>query len=178
MSILKVARMGHPVLRSKAPALNPAEIKSAAVQKLIDDMIETMHEYRGIGLAATQVHERGRLFVAGIEEEEGSGGAQRELLVLVFINPEIKPVGGETTEDWEGCLSVPDLRGRVSRPSHVKVRALDRRGTRLEMDVRGHVARVLQHEADHLDGKLFLDRMKSLDSLGYLEEFAKFRSRE
>jgi peptide deformylase len=178
MSILKIARMGHPVLRSKPSALEPAEIRATAVQRLIDDMLETMHEYRGIGLAATQVHERRRLFVAGIEEEEGAGGRERDLPVFVFINPEIKAVGGETTEDWEGCLSVPDLRGRVPRHSHIKIRALDRRGARFDMDVRGYVARVLQHEADHLDGKLFVDRMKSLESLSYLEEFAKFRSKD
>src|SRR5947207_6943161 len=111
MSILKVARMGHPVLRTRARPLERVEIKVPAVQKLIDDMIETMREYHGVGLAATQVHELIRLFVATLNAgEEDEGGEP-----IAIINPEITRVGSDTVEDWEGCLSIPDIRGVVPR---------------------------------------------------------------
>lgn len=168
MAILKVAHMGHPVLRKKAKALEPTEVRTAPFQKLIDDMMETMHEYAGIGLAGPQVHESLRLFVAGIEQPDGS------LRVMPFVNPEITPLGTVTTEDWEGCLSIPDIRGRVPRPDRIVVRALDRRGKPFEMELSGYPARVVQHETDHLDGVLFFDRMTSLASLTYLEEYSRF----
>lgn len=168
MAILKVARMGHPVLRKKAKGLEPTEVRTASFQKLIDDMLETMHEYAGIGLAGPQVHESLRVFVAGIEQPDGS------LRVLPFVNPEIAPVGTATTEDWEGCLSIPDIRGRVTRPDRIVVRALDRRGKPFEMDLAGYPARVVQHETDHLDGILFFDRMTTFESLTFLEEYSRF----
>src|SRR5437762_7153621 len=121
MSILKVARMGHPVLREKARALGRADIKAAAVQQLIDDMIDTMLEYRGVGLAAPQVHEGLRLFVAILD----SGDAEPpETEPIVVINPEITPVGKDVVEGWEGCLSIPDIRGQVPRSKEVEVQAL------------------------------------------------------
>jgi peptide deformylase len=168
MSILKVARMGHPVLRQKARALDPTEVRTPAFQKLIDDMIETMAEYEGIGLAAPQVHESVRLFVAGIE---GSGD---NLRILPFVNPVITPVGEERADDWEGCLSIPDLRGRVPRAREVVVGALDRRGKPFELTLRNFPARVVQHETDHLDGVLFLDRMTTFESLTFLDEFQRY----
>src|SRR3989442_13037586 len=109
MSILKIARMGHPVLRTKAPVLERAAIKAAAVQKLIDDMIETMREYHGVGLAAPQVHEDVRLFVGALDARE-PGGADADVEPVVLINPEIAVVGTDVIEDWEGCLSIPDIR--------------------------------------------------------------------
>lgn len=171
MSILKVARMGNPVLRKKARKVEPAEIKSPEFQKLVDDMIETMREYDGIGLAAPQVHESLRLAIVGIEEGEGRN---RSIRVLPVVNPEVTPLSKTTAEDWEGCLSLPKLRGRVVRPDRVQVRALDRRGNRVEFDLEGFAARVAQHETDHLDGVLFIDRMKSLETLSYLEEYSKY----
>ena len=170
MSILKVARMGHPVLRQKARALDPTEVRTPAFQKLVDDMIETMFEYEGIGLAAPQVHESVRLFVAGIE---GSGD---NLKVLPFINPVIEPTTNERAEDWEGCLSIPDIRGRVPRAREIKVRALDRNGERIELLAQNFSARVIQHETDHLDGVLFFDRMRSMESLTYLEEYSRYHT--
>jgi peptide deformylase len=170
MSILKVARMGHPVLRQAARALEPTEVRTPAFQKLIDDMLETMFEYEGIGLAAPQVHEPVRLFVAGVE---GSGD---NLKVLPFINPIIEPTTTELAEDWEGCLSIPDLRGKVPRPRDVIIRALDRRGKPFEMALKNYPARVVQHETDHLDGVLFLDRMTSFETLTFLEEFQRYQS--
>jgi peptide deformylase len=168
MAILKVARMGHPVLRKPAKALAPTEIRTPQFQKLVDDMIETMHEYVGIGLAGPQVHEGVRLFVAGLEQPDGS------LKVVPFINPEVEPVGSTLAEDWEGCLSIPDIRGRVVRHRDIVVKALDRRGKPFEMPLTGFSARVVQHETDHLDGVLFLDRMKSFETLTFLEEYSRY----
>jgi peptide deformylase len=168
MSILKVARMGHPVLRKRARALDPTELRTPPLQKLIDDMIETMMEYEGIGLAAPQVHESLRLFVAGIE------GTGPDLKVFPFVNPVVTPASDEIVEDWEGCLSIPDVRGRVPRAREVVIKALDRRGKPIEMALKGMPARVVQHETDHVDGILFFDRMRSFESLTFLEEFQRY----
>ena len=141
-------------------------------------MFETMHEYDGIGLAAPQVHEGVRLVLVAIDEDRGGRADDEPVPVLALINPEIKVVGRETGEDWEGCLSLPDLRGRVRRPNEVTLAALDREANRIEMHLRGYPARVLQHEADHLDGVLFVDRMESLETLTFLEEYAKYWMRD
>lgn len=174
MSILKVARMGHPVLRARARPLERADIKSASVQRLIDDMLETMEEYHGIGLAAPQVHEGIRLFVAGLQEDSRSDEDEPAIVPVALINPEIIPVGSEIATDWEGCLSIPDIRGQVPRYKRVRVRALDREGTRIELPLADFPARVVQHENDHLDGVLFLDRMKGCETLTYLDEYSKY----
>jgi peptide deformylase len=171
MSILKVARMGHPVLRQGARKVDPAEIKTPAFQKLVDDMLETMREYDGIGLAAPQVHQSVRLALIGIEDGRGE---DRNIRVLPVVNPEVTPTGKATAEDWEGCLSLPRLRGRVVRPDRIQLRALDRRGNRVEFDLEGYPARVAQHEIDHLDGVLFIDRMKSFETLCFLDEYSKY----
>src|SRR5215218_3416867 len=162
MSILKVARMGHPVLRQKARPIERADLRSPVFQKLIDDMIDTMHEYHGVGLAAPQIHEGLRLFVAALDsgDEEES-----DVETLAIINPEITVVGTDVVDDWEGCLSIPDIRGRVPRPREIRVRAMDRKGDRIELHAHDFHARVIQHETDHLDGVLFVDRMKSYESL-------------
>ena len=173
MSILKVARMGHPVLRAKARSLNRGEIKSAPIQKLIDDMMETMVEYRGVGLAAPQVHEGLRLFVASLDADEDEEGVEPRG-PLAIVNPEITVVGADTVEDWEGCLSIPDIRGRVPRAREIKLRAFDRFGDRIELSAHGFPARVIQHETDHLDGILFFDRMRSLETLTYLDEYSRY----
>ncbi len=179
MSILKVSRMGHPVLRKKVRPVPPAEITAAPIQRLIDDMAQTMLEYNGAGLAAPQVHEELRVFVAQVvrdhEDEEEDDAGQPEILAL--INPEIKPASRHVEEDWEGCLSIPDLRGLVPRHRDISVRAYDRTGRQIELQASGFMARVIQHETDHLDGVLFLDRMKSLDSLSFIEEFAKYHAK-
>ena len=179
MSILKVARMGHPVLRTRAKPLDPSDIKSPRIQQLIDDMFETMQEYQGVGLAAPQVHHGLRLFVAGLaprpgddEDDDEEGGVP----LMALINPEISVVGADTLEDWEGCLSIPEVRGRVPRAREIAVKAYDRKGRRMQMTARGFTARVIQHETDHLDGVLFLDRMESLETLTFLDEFGRFWS--
>src|SRR4029453_14295566 len=129
MAILKVARMGHPVLRARARAPAPAEIRTPAIQRLIDDMFETMREYQGVGLAAPQVHEGLRLFVAGFAPAPDDNDEGRERVPLMaLINPEITPVGGETVEDWEGCLSIPDIPGRVPRAKAIVAPLVERPG--------------------------------------------------
>jgi peptide deformylase len=176
MSILKVARMGHPVLRAKARPLERPEITRPTIQRLINDMIETMAEYHGVGLAAPQVHESVRLFViGGLELSADDPDAQTPVAI---INPEIAVVGSEGVEDWEGCLSIPDIRGRVPRAKEIRLRAFDRRGERIELLVRDYSARVVQHETDHLDGILFFDRMRSFESLTFLDEYSKYWTKD
>ena len=179
MSILKVARMGHPVLRTRTKPLDPSAIKSPEVQQLIDDMFQTMREYSGVGLAAPQVHESLRLFVAGFapapdEDEDDDEDESGRVPLMCLINPEITPIGSAVQEDWEGCLSIPDIRGKVPRATEITVKAYDRRGRRIELTARGFTARVIQHETDHLDGILFFDRMKSFGTLTFLDEYGRY----
>jgi peptide deformylase len=138
-----------------------------------------MLEYHGVGLAAPQVHEELRLFVAQIigDEEEEAGQDSGRPEVMVLINPEITPVGRHIEEDWEGCLSIPDLRGLVPRHRDIKVKAFDRTGKRVDVEAAGYMARVIQHETDHLDGVLFLDRMKSFESLSFIEEYSRYHAK-
>src|SRR6478736_4151822 len=152
MSILKVARMGHPVLRAKAKALSQGDIKHAVVQQLIDDMIDTMIEYHGVGLAAPQIHESLRIFVGVLETPAPENRDEPDPEPIAVINPEITPIGDEAVEDWEG--------GRI------------------DLTIRDFAARVAQHETDHLDGVLFFDRMKSFDSLTFLEEYSRYHARD
>ena len=165
--------MGHPVLRQRGRPLETADFRNPLIQKLIDDMIETMHEYNGAGLAAPQVHVSLRLFVALLEEDP-----DRKTAATVLANPEIVPNASAREEGWEGCLSIPDIRGMVSRFTDVTVRALDRDGREIELQLKKFSARVAQHEADHLDGVLFVDRMTSMESLTYLEEYSRFHSKD
>ena len=181
MSILKIARMGHPVLRAKARPLHPSEIRTPKIQQLIDDMFETMKEYQGVGLAAPQVHESVRLFVAGFPprqdaDEDDAERDDEDVPLMALINPEIEMTSREVVEDWEGCLSIPDIRGRVPRTRQIVVRAFDRNGKKIEMPAAGFTARVIQHETDHLDGVLFFDRMKTFQSLTFLDEFGRYWS--
>ena len=177
MAILKVARMGHPVLRAKARAIDKGELKGAVVQKLIDDMLETMAEYHGVGLAAPQVHESVRIFVAALDQREDDED-DTEAQPIAIINPEITVVGSDIVEDWEGCLSIPDIRGRVPRPREIRVRAFDRKGDRIELRAHDFPARVIQHETDHLDGVLFFDRMRAFESLTFLDEYSRYWTKD
>jgi peptide deformylase len=179
MSILKVARMGHPVLREKARAIERSQIKTPAVQQLIDDLIETMVEYHGVGLAAPQVHAGLRIFVAALDAEDGAAASADDTdEPIAIINPEISTVGPDVVEDWEGCLSIPDIRGRVPRAREITVRGFDRHGGRLELRLHDYSARVVQHETDHLDGILFFDRMQSFESLTFLDEYSRYWTKD
>ena len=167
--------MGHPVLRATARRLEKAEIRTVPIQKLIDDMIETMHEYHGVGLAAPQIHEGLRLFVASLDAGEED---EAEVETLTIINPEITVRGSDVVDDWEGCLSIPDIRGRVPRAREITVRAMDRRGDHIELHAHDFHARVILHETDHLDGVLFVDRMKSYETLTFLDEYSRFWTKD
>ena len=173
MSILKVARMGHPVLRDHARPVERQDLRNPVLQKLIDDMVETMSEYHGVGLAAPQVHEDLRLFVALLADEPNE-----ETAATVVINPVVVPNAEGVEEGWEGCLSIPDIRGMVPRYTDIMLRALDRHGSNVELRLQGFPARVAQHETDHLDGVLFFDRMASMQSITFLEEYSRYHARE
>jgi peptide deformylase len=170
MSILKIAHLGHPVLRQVAREVTPASLASAAVQSFIDDLIETMLEYDGVGLAAPQVHASSRI-VAYLPSDQRGGRASEP---RVLVNPVLEPATEEMEEDWEGCLSLPDLRGRVPRYTKLRVTALDREGKSLAFTAKDFHARVVQHECDHLDGRVFLDRMRDLSTLAFLPEFLRY----
>jgi len=165
--------MGHPVLRERARPLDKSDIKSAVVQKLIDDMIDTMHEYHGVGLAGPQVHEGLRMFVALLDDEPDSKSP-----AVVVINPEIVPNTQAIEEGWEGCLSIPDIRGMVPRYTDITLKAIDRDGRSVDLQLKNFAARVAQHETDHLDGVLFFDRMKSMQSLTFLDEYSRFWAKD
>jgi peptide deformylase len=138
-------------------------------QKLVDDMRETMYEYEGVGLAGPQVHESWR--VAVLEVPASDDRSRAEVPFLVIVNPVITPLAEETENGWEGCLSVPDLRGVVPRLKRLKLDALDREGKPLSLEASDFLARVIQHECDHLDGRVYLDRMEGLRSLTFVKEF-------
>lgn len=173
MAILKVARLGHPVLRQRAAPVPPETIGSRAVQQLIDDMIETMREYDGAGLAAPQVHVSQRIAVIEVEANPRYPDLP-PIPLTVLINPVVTPLGEEMEEGWEGCLSVPDLRGLVPRYRAVRLECLDREGQRVELVAKDFFARVIQHETDHLDGMVFLDRMRDFRSLSHLAEWQRY----
>lgn len=175
MSILKVARLGNPVLRKIAEDLPPDQPASLQLRKFIDDMIETMKEYDGVGLAAPQVHVSQKLAVLEVADNPRYPHKPRVPLT-VLVNPKITPLSNETEEDWEGCLSIPEIRGKVPRYKNIRVEARDRGGKKLNFVASGFHARVIQHEWDHLNGKLFLDRMPDLSTLTYLQEFARYWS--
>ncbi len=169
MSILKVARIGHPVVRARAADVPVGELAGADTQRLIDDMIETMHEYDGVGLAAPQVHFGLRLAVIEVSEEDER--AQGGVPLTVLLNPVVRPLAEKTADGWEGCLSIPGLRGKVPRFRRLELRALDRFGKPYRLEASGFFARVIQHECDHLDGCVYLDRMKDARTLSFIEEW-------
>lgn len=173
MSILKVARLGHPVLRQVSANLPERELQSAAMQKLIDDMIETMKEYDGVGLAADQVHESKQVAVLEVANNPRYPN-KPDVPLTVLVNPRVTPLSDALEEDWEGCLSIPDLRGKVPRYTSVRVQAWDRNGQELDYVATGFHARVIQHEFDHLNGKLYVDRMRDLTTLSFLQEFGRY----
>jgi len=174
MAILKIAKMGHPVLAQKAaPVANPAD---PALRRLVSDMVETMIDANGAGLAAPQVHVPLRVVVFQAPGERSDPGlAEDERFdhtapLTVLINPEIQVMGSEREAGWEGCLSVPGLRGLVERPAHIRYRGFDLDGKVVERTARGFHARVVQHECDHLDGILYPSRMGNLQNLIFESE--------
>ena len=173
MAILKVARLGHPVLRRVTEMVTVGELRSQAVQRFVDDMIITMAEYDGVGLAADQVHESKQIAVLEVAGNPRYPN-KPDVPLTVLVNPKVTPLSEELEEDWEGCLSVPDLRGRVPRYKTIKVEAWDRNGKPLDFVAENFHARVIQHEYDHLNGRVYLDRMRDLSTLSFLTEYARY----
>ena len=173
MSILKVTRLGHPVLREVAKEISVKELKTPAVQKFIDDMVETMKEYDGVGLAADQVFTSKQVAVLEVADNPRYPN-KAKVPLTVLVNPIITPLSDKMEEDWEGCLSIPDLRGRVPRYKSIHVQALGRDGKKLHFNAHDFHARVIQHEFDHLHGKVYLDRMRDFTTLTFLQEFARY----
>ena len=170
MPVLPIVRLGHPSLRTPAPPVPAGRLAEPEIQSLIDDMVETMREAHGVGLAAPQVGMELQIFV--YEMTGGERGA--EIPLTVVVNPMLTPLSRDLVYDWEGCLSIPDLRGLVPRHPQVRVRALDRHGRPLDFTVGGFAARIVQHEFDHLNGVVFLDRMRDFKTLAYYDEWEEF----
>jgi peptide deformylase len=173
MAILKVCRLGHPVLRRVADPVPAAGIAQPAFQQFIDDLIETMHEYEGVGLAAPQVHISQQVAVLEVEKHPRYPDVP-SVPLTVLINPRVAILAEETLEGWEGCLSIPDLRGVTPRYRELRVEAWDRHGKPLDFVARDFHARVVQHECDHLQGKVYLDRMASFETLAHLAEWQRY----
>jgi peptide deformylase len=173
MAILKVARLGHPVLRKVAAPVPVKEIRAAEVQRLIDDMVETMREYNGAGLAAPQVHTLLQICVIEVNENPRYPDAAA-IPLTVLVNPVVTPLTDEMDDGWEGCLSVPDMRGVVPRHTAVRLEAHDREGGRIDVVAKEFFARVIQHETDHLRGIVYLDRMRDLSTLTHIAEWNKY----
>jgi peptide deformylase len=182
MALLKIARMGHPVLATLAQAV--CDPQSPEIRRLVNDMVETMMDANGAGLAAPQVHVPLRLVVFQAPGERADPGLSEDerfdhtAPLTILINPEITVLDGETEGGWEGCLSVPGLRGWVERAAHIRYRGLGADGQPIERTARGFHARVVQHEVDHLDGRLYPGRMADLSKLIFESEIRHFAQAE
>jgi peptide deformylase len=174
MAILNIVRMGHPVLRQVARTLDKPEIGSRAIQELIDDMIDTLHHAGGIGLAAPQVNHSIQLAIVEINDTQGRYGELPLQPMEVYINPVITIVAPDQAGFWEGCLSIPGLRGFVERPQHIRIDYLNRQGLAQSVALEGFLATVFQHEFDHLQGRLYIDHIKDMSLLSFEEEFVQF----
>ena len=171
MGVLAIAKVGNPVLRKMADPVEPDRIRSRSFQNFIDDMFETMVQNEGIGLAAPQVARSEQVVVMACEGDEG-------FPETVLINPKIVYYSPQVGDMWEGCLSVDNLRGKVTRPSTIRVQFLDRDGIPQDLEANGLYAVCIQHEMDHLVGKLFVDRMTDMSTLTQLAEFDEYWKQE
>lgn len=170
-TLLKIAQIGTPVLREVAQPVDEKALASAEIQQFIDDLIATMRDARGAGLAAIQVYRPIR--ICAIEVHDNPRYPYKPNIPLtVLVNPVLTPIGEETFENYEGCLSVPDLRGVVRRHARLRVEALDRHGAKIDHEVAGITAGTYAHEVDHLDGKMFVDRVHDTSTLCTWKAFA------
>ena len=172
MALLKVSKLGNPVIRRASEAIPREAITTPDIQKLIQEMVETMHACEGVGIAAPQVGVSKQLAVI---EAKHDARVDKPIPLIVLVNPRSTAASKTLIEDWEGCLSVNDLRGKVPRAEWVDVEALNHKGERIKFRAERFYARVVQHECDHLSGKVFVDRMASLATLTHLQEFAKYQ---
>jgi peptide deformylase len=172
MALRKIAIIGNPILRTVARPLTKQELASPGVQSFIDDLVETMRDANGAGLAATQIYEP--VQICAIEVKDNPRYPYKPNVPLtILVNPVIEPISDRTFGNFEGCLSVPDLRGMVDRYAEVRVRAWDRHGKDVDVVVRGLTAGTYQHEVDHLQGKVFLDRVRDTSTLCSWKEFER-----
>lgn len=174
MPTFEIARLGHPKIRRETSPVSVGDLQSPETQRWIDDMVETMRHANGVGIAAPQVQVSTQIIAIEVSSQNPRYPNQVAVPLTVLINPKIIEHAQETDNAWEGCLSVPDLRGLVPRWTWVKVEALDRHGNGVEFKAEGFHARVVQHEVDHLHGKVFLDRLPDLATLTHLKEYEQY----
>lgn len=173
MTLLKIAHIGHPILRERAREVTREELASDDMQRFIDDLVETMRDANGAGLAAIQVHRPVRIFAVEVKDNPRYPYKPNVPLTIV-VNPVVEPLTSETFENYEGCLSVPNLRGVVPRFVEVRLSGWDRHGEKLERVAKGLTAGTFQHECDHLDGTIFVDRVKDPTTFTTWAEFDRF----
>lgn len=180
MPVRPIVRLGHPALRTPAEPVDSEQLADPEIQTLIDDMIETMLASGGVGLAAPQVGVSLQIFVYVVVDPDRTTpiAEDDEIELEALINPTLAPNPDEPVYDWEGCLSIPDLRGLVPRHPEIRVHALDRHGEPLDYRAEGYEARIVQHEYDHLNGVIFLDRMRDLRSLAFGAEWEEYLTTE
>lgn len=174
MAIRKVARMGHPILRAPTRELSKREILSDEMKRVVEDMVITMREYSGVGLAAPQVHEAIRLCVIEIQDENARYELDVEQPLLVIFNPTVTVLDATPFGFWEGCLSVPGLRGFVERPRKIRVDYVDQSATARSIVAQDFLSTVFQHELDHIEGKLYVDKVKDPARFAFIEEYQRY----
>ncbi len=168
MAVRPILKMGHPVLLQVAQPIPPETIRSREIQDLISDMFETMWAADGVGLAAPQIGVSLQLVIFGFDENPRYPEVD-PVPKTILINPVIESLSDEQEDGWEGCLSVPGLRGRVPRYTHIRYRGVNEKGEPIDREATGFHARVVQHECDHLLGKLYPMRMTDLTQLGFID---------
>lgn len=174
MAVREVALIGDPILRQVARTIRPDEVGGTWLRALLDDMIDTMHELGGIGIAAPQVKEPVQLAIVEIDADSDRYPGMSPQALTVFINPRVTILDGDEQEYWEGCLSVPDLRGLVARPRKVRVDYTTLTNEPASLTAEGFLATVLQHEIDHLEGVLFVDKVRDPTKLATLENYRRY----
>lgn len=177
MSVLRVLRLGTPVLRRVAEPANREQFVDGSVAALVADMVDTMRDYGGVGIAAPQVGVPLRVLAMEVRDADRYREAEPFGLTLI-VNPALKILPGAPQAGWEGCLSIEGLRGLVPRNRHVVLKGLDVTGNTFQVELTGFPAVIAHHEVDHLDGNVYLDRMPDLRSLTYLEEFERYHRRQ
>ena len=176
MAVRRIIRMGHPTLRQVAAPVDPATLSEPGFARLVEDMVDTLRDYGGLGLAAPQINESVRLAVIEIPSGPTRYGEVPQMPLTAFVNPEVEVLNDAPNGFWEGCLSVPGLRGYVERPAHIRVSALNLAGQRISLELKGFLATVFQHEFDHLDGKLYIDRITDTAKLMFDEEYVRYEA--
>ena len=176
MAVRRIIRMGHPTLRQVAAPVDPASLGEPAFKRLLADMVDTLRDYGGVGLAAPQINEPVRLAIIEIPGGPTRYGEVSPMPLTAFVNPEVRVLDGAPNGVWEGCLSVPGLRGYVERPGHIQVSALNLAGQPINLELKGFLATVFQHEFDHLDGKLYIDRMADPAKLMFDDEYLRYEA--